>query len=339
MSLNSTPNHNEDNEIETLIIESMSMLKRSSKKCGRNEVFDLAQTFLDTDITRETFNELLQNMVESKVVKLRAVGDRECLSLPKEEAKDGNTINNRIKSNLEVFQLQLEKFKSSLYEQFSSFKHSFITEVSQFKSDFLCQKSTRNDQNTMEKLLHQMEKEITFLHEELKSKNTIITLLLENVVKLKDNNNENRSIHSNNDVKITQSEENNTKSTQSIETVEREITSTEPLNIIINKSDTRSRKSNQHYIGDKSSNLNDTITPQNKGGTNRKKTLIVEDSIVKHVEGWRLNKRMKSSVAVKSITGATTKGMKHHIKGCSKDNSPDSIILHVGTNNLKNKEL
>ena len=65
----------------------------------------------------------------------------------------------------------------------------------------------------MEKLLHQMEKEITFLHEELKSKNTIITLLLENVVKLKDNNNENRSIHSNNDVKITQSEENNNKST------------------------------------------------------------------------------------------------------------------------------
>ena len=97
-----------------------------------------------------------------------------------------------------------------------------MTEVSQFKSDFLCPKSTRNDQNTMEKLLHQMEKEITFLHEELKSKNTIITFLLENVVKLKDNNNENKSIHSNDDVKITQSKENNNKSTQSIETVERE---------------------------------------------------------------------------------------------------------------------
>ena len=58
-----------------------------------------------------------------------------------------------------------------------------------------------------------MEKEITFLHEELKSKNTMISLLLENIVKLKDNNNENRSIHSNNDVKITQSEENNNKAT------------------------------------------------------------------------------------------------------------------------------
>ena len=150
MSLNSTPNHIEDNEIETLIIASISMLKRCSKKCGRNEVFDLAQISLDTGITRETFNELLQNMVESKAIKLRTVGDRECLSLPKEEAKDGNTINNRIKSDLEVFQLQLDKFKLSLYEQFSSFKHSFITEVSQFKSDFLCQKSTRSDQNTME---------------------------------------------------------------------------------------------------------------------------------------------------------------------------------------------
>ena len=31
-------------------------------------------------------------------------------------------------------------------------------------------------------------------------------------------------------------------------------------------------------------------------------------------------------------------GMKHDITGCLEDNSPDSIILHVGTNNLKNKE-
>ena len=75
----------------------------------------------------------------------------------------------------------------------------------------------------MEKLLHQIEKEITFLHEELKSKNTIITLLLENVVKLKDNhNNENRIIDSNNDVKITESEKNNVWTTQSIEVMETE---------------------------------------------------------------------------------------------------------------------
>ena len=107
---------------------------------------------------------------------------------------------------------------------------------------------------------------------------------------------------------------------------------------IYKKTPTRSRKSNQHYTKDKSSNLNDTVTSQNKGGTNREKTLIVGDSIAKNIERWRLNKRIKSSVAVKSIPGATTKGMKHHSKVCLGDNSPDSIILHVGTNNLKNKE-
>ena len=119
--------------------------------------------------------------------------------------------------------------------------------------------------------------------------------------------------------------------------MEGEITSTETLNIIAKDSDTRCRKSNQHYTGDKS-NLNDTVTLQNKGGTSRKKTLILGDSIVKNIEQWRFNKRIKSSVAVKSFSGATTKGMKHHMKGCLEDNSPDSIILHVGTRNLKNKE-
>ena len=84
--------------------------------------------------------------------------------------------------------------------------------------------------------------------------------------------------------------------------------------------------------------MHDTVTSKNKGGTNLKKTLIAGDSIVNNIEGWRLNKGIKFSVAVKSIPGATTKGKKHHIKGCLEDNSPDSIILHVGTKNLKNKE-
>ena len=47
---------------------------------------------------------------------------------------------------------------------------------------------------------------------------------------------------------------------------------------------------------------------------------------------------MKPSVAVKPILGATTKGMKHHVKRCLEDNSPDSIKLLVETNNLTNKE-
>ena len=133
MSLNSIPHHIEDNKIEMLVIESLSTLKRSRKKCGRNEVFDLVQTSLDTDINHETLDELFQNMVESKVIKLRAVGDRECLSLTKEGAKDGDAINNRTKTDLEVFRLQLAKYKLSIYELFNSFQHSFITKFYNLK--------------------------------------------------------------------------------------------------------------------------------------------------------------------------------------------------------------
>ena len=61
----------------------------------------------------------------------------------------------------------------------------------------------------------------------------------------------------------------------------------------------------------------------------RKKTPILGDSIVKHVEGWRFNKRMKSTVTVRCIPGETTNAMKHHVKGCL-ENSPDNIILATG---------
>ena len=41
-----------------------------------------------------------------------------------------------------------------------------------------------------------------------------------------------------------------------------------------------------------------------------------------------------STVSVRSIPGATTKGMIHHVKCCLEYTSPDFIILHHGTNDL-----
>ena len=104
---------------------------------------------------------------------------------------------------------------------------------------------------------------------------------------------------------------------------------------------TPSHESNHGETGKQSSDRNNGAnhTSQNEGDTNnRKRTLIIGDTILKNVEGWRLNKRMKSTVHVKSIPGATTKGMKHHVRGCLEDNSPDRAINHFRTNNLKNNE-
>ena len=44
---------------------------------------------------------------------------------------------------------------------------------------------------------------------------------------------------------------------------------------------------------------------------------------------------MKSTVTVGCILGTTANAMKHHLKGCLEDSSPDNIVLHHGANNLK----
>ena len=59
----------------------------------------------------------------------------------------------------------------------------------------------------------------------------------------------------------------------------------------------------------------------------RRNTLIVGDSILKHVERRRLNERMKSNVSVRSIPSASKNGMVYHVKGCLEDISPDTVIL------------
>ena len=74
-----------------------------------------------------------------------------------------------------------------------------------------------------------------------------------------------------------------------------------------------------------------SIIPQGK------KTLILGDSTVKHVEGWWLNKRKKSTVSARCISGATINAMKQ-FKGCLEDSSPYNIIFHHGTNNLKSND-
>ena len=64
--------------MDTLIVVSMQTLKRNNKICGKEEVFRLVQ-----ESTKEIFEELLGALVESHSVKIKLLGTRTCLSLPK----------------------------------------------------------------------------------------------------------------------------------------------------------------------------------------------------------------------------------------------------------------
>ena len=75
----------ENDEVELLIIASIQTLKRKNKRCGRNEVFELVKDSTDDDtVTKETFDKLLNQLINSNSVKLNTVGNRECLSPPTE---------------------------------------------------------------------------------------------------------------------------------------------------------------------------------------------------------------------------------------------------------------
>ena len=70
---------------------------------------------------------------------------------------------------------------------------------------------------------------------------------------------------------------------------------------------------------------------------NNKKTVIVGDSIVKGLQQHKLSKAAKQNVGVKCFPGATVGDMSDYIKPVLR-RKPDTVILHVGTNNATNKE-
>ena len=66
----------------------------------------------------------------------------------------------------------------------------------------------------------------------------------------------------------------------------------------------------------------------------RSVTVVVGDSIVKKVKGWELSTKDDLFV-VRSFPGAKTDDMESYIKPTLK-NKPERIIIHCGTNDLKN---
>ena len=63
-----------------LIMASIQTLKQGNEKCGKDEVFELVKDSLDEEIARETFEELLESLIKSQSIKLKAFGDGECFS-------------------------------------------------------------------------------------------------------------------------------------------------------------------------------------------------------------------------------------------------------------------
>lgn len=66
-------------------------------------------------------------------------------------------------------------------------------------------------------------------------------------------------------------------------------------------------------------------------------TVIVGDSIVKNIQGFKIGRKTNSRVIVKPYSGATTADRHHHVIPTIQE-KPNQIVLHTGTNDLQTTE-
>ena len=68
----------------------------------------------------------------------------------------------------------------------------------------------------------------------------------------------------------------------------------------------------------------------------RKKVLIIGDSMVKGIKKWKINKELKfTNASVNCFPGANTRDIKHYTKPSIKKNpNAEVVIIHTGTNDL-----
>ena len=174
----------ENDEVELLIIASIQTLKRKNKRCGRDEVFELVKDSTDDDtVTKETFDKLLNQLINNNSVKLNTVGNRECLSLPTKSNKKNQQ--NHIEDPLNVENC-FTNLKSVITDEFESLKISFLQEVITFKNKLLQTSLAKTPENHSERLIGHLESQILFLQRELNEKNQLVNSLLDQLSKCND---------------------------------------------------------------------------------------------------------------------------------------------------------
>ena len=92
-----------------------------------------------------------------------------------------------------------------------------------------------------------------------------------------------------------------------------------------------------HRKSDNSNNQRANNRPQNAKESNPTNVVIAGDSIIKHINAHKLSKA-DTKVWVTSFPGCTTLDMDDYIKPILR-RKPDKLILHVGTNSLKGRDI
>lgn len=171
--------------------------------------------------------------------------------------------------------------------------------------------------------------QIEFLKSELKSKDSIIKILLNDRVSDKSLNDNMKDLTLNKDVtKITSNKVKNSYSYHN---------GVNSGSNYVNISNESNDNSSECYINDDSFQNN---FKEVKRKSNKRSITIIGDSIIKDIKSFKVRNGLpnKESVYVKSFSGATVECMKSHVIPSLKYN-PNVIILNAGTNDLRSNKL
>ena len=115
--------------------------------------------------------------------------------------------------------------------------------------------------------------------------------------------------------------------------LETEESPTENENTRTDSPNTSNCKTKHNTATQNTQNLNDQTESDKPDKRKLPITVILGDSIVKDIKGWKMSSCSRK-VVVKHFSGAKTKNMKSYVIPTI-EQKPDNIILHTGTNGLK----
>ena len=94
---------------------------------------------------------------------------------------------------------------------------------------------------------------------------------------------------------------------------------------------TRVNKNNDPNLGEK-----DQIKIKKLVVNEKKKVFVLADSMVKHMQGWGITKKVenKHKVYIRKFAGSEVICINDYVKTCIHENNPDHIIFRVGTNDI-----
>ena len=338
------------NVLDDIIINAINTIRKNEKRPDETSIYEFLNKNLENaNLTKITINERLTSMSnKSRITNKLTNGKNSYFVTNNESSEPKEDVEKQLLTNIETPPPKKDPV-ADISDKLENLQNFFIHELSDVRAEIksvTCSKIPDLTENKLSNNIDLLEKQISFLKEECQNKNVLLEQLF--------HTNTSKSINTDNLDKSTKTVPDDCyeypkKPAKTSKLKDQRKTSVETTNrfsiLTPDKIPTDSTGKDSSLEGacersiqiDDSNSNNRTTSHRKSNKIPRKNklpvTVILGDSIVKDVKGWKLSED-KNKVVVKHFSGAKTKDMESYIIPTLEEN-PETIIIHSGTNNLK----